>query len=407
MASSPSQTNPNSFHTDFCLQLAYKVLQKQIQNGSNFVSSPLSLHIILSLVAAGAKGKTLEELLSFLGSPSKDDLNSASSQIVSSLRNVEGTENGGPSLSFVNGAWVDKTFGLKASFEELVKNVYRSPIEEVDFRNKAEEVAEEVNSWTESETNGLIRELLPPDSITADTVLVLANALYFKGAWNSKKFDPTMTETKNFHLLNGGNVQVPFMTSMPYEEYYYRSFNNYKVLAIPYHQSGRTPLKFIMYFFLPHEKDGLPDLIHTLNSNARCLNEEIELWSNEVDHVWIPRFKFSFNLDAIEDLKELGLTLPFKVPGDLTEIADCSYGHRILVSKIVQKAFVEVNEEGTEAAASTDAILDVQFSAGLPSPPKPKPKLFVADHPFLFMIREETSLAVFFIGAVLNPILDS
>ncbi|KAK4278180.1 hypothetical protein QN277_016062 [Acacia crassicarpa] len=406
MASSPSPTNPNSFHTDFCLQLAYKVLQKQIQNGSNFVSSPLSLHIILSLVAAGAKGKTLEELLSFLGSPSKDDLNSASSRIVSSLRNVEGTENGDPNLSFVNGAWVDIRFGLKASFEELVKNVYRSSIEEVDFRNKAEEVAEKVNSWTEKETNGLIRELLPLGSIKKNTVLVLANALYFKGAWNSKKFDPTMTETKSFHLLSGGNVQVPYMTSMPYdEEYYYGSFKNYKILAIPYHQSGRTPLKFTMYFFLPHEKDGLRDLIHNLNSNPRCLNEEMELWSDEVQ-VRIPRFKFSFNLDAMEDLKELGLTLPFDVPGELTELSDCSNGDMIFVSKIVQKAFVEVNEEGTEAAAGTDAVLDC-YEADSPSPSPPKRKFFVADHPFLFIIREETSMVVFFIGAVLNPLLDS
>ncbi|KAI9073455.1 hypothetical protein K1719_044592 [Acacia pycnantha] len=301
MASSPSQTNPNSFHTDFCLRLAYKVLQKQIQNGSNFVSSPLSLHIILSLVAAGAKGKTLEELLSFLGSPTKGDLNSASSQIVSSLKNVEGTENGGPNLSFVNGAWVDKTFGLKASFEELVKNVYKSPIEEVDFKNKAEEVAKEVNSWTEKETNGLIRELLPPGYINKKTVLVLGNALYFKGAWNGKKFDPTMTETKSFHLLNGG---------------------------------------------------------------------------------------------MCKELTEL--------------LSDCSKGDRILVSKIVQKAFVEVSEEGTEAAASTDAVLDYEVALfNFPSPPKPKPILFVADHPFLFMIREETSMAVFFIGSVLNPLLDS
>ncbi|KAI9073443.1 hypothetical protein K1719_044580 [Acacia pycnantha] len=133
---SPSQTNIISFNTNFCLQFAYRVLQKQLQEGSNFVSSPLSLHIILSLVAAGSKGKTLDQLLSFLGSQSKDDLNSASSQLVSSLRQVEGTESGAPILSFVNGAWVEKTFGLKTSFEEIAKNVYRNQIELVDFINK-------------------------------------------------------------------------------------------------------------------------------------------------------------------------------------------------------------------------------------------------------------------------------
>ncbi|KAK4278188.1 hypothetical protein QN277_016069 [Acacia crassicarpa] len=169
---------------------------------------------MLSLVAAGSKGETLEQLLSFLGSQSKDDLNFVSSHIVSSLRNVEGAENGGPILSFANGAWVEKTLGLKTSFDEVVKNVYRSQIEQVDFVNKAEEVAHEINSWVKNATNGLIREILPSGSIDQETELVLANALYFKGAWN-QKFDPAMTKTKSFNLLNGENVQVPFMTSKP------------------------------------------------------------------------------------------------------------------------------------------------------------------------------------------------
>ncbi|XP_028752766.1 serpin-ZXA-like [Neltuma alba] len=396
---SPSQRHAISFNTDFCLQLAFRVLQKQIEKGSNFVSSPLSLYIILSLVAAGAKGKTLEQLLSFLGSNSKDDLNSMSSQFVSSLRHVEGTESGGPILSFANGAWVEKTFGLKASFEDIVRNVYRSQIELVDFIKKvlAEEVAQEVNSWVENATSGLIREILPSGSLDQKTKLVLANALYFKGAWD-QKFDPTMTKTRSFNLLNGEDVEVPFMTSKRGEEYYYNSFENYKVLTIPY-QSGSNPLKFAMYFFLPHDKDGLPNLIHALNSNPRFLNKKFELWREDIPEFWIPRFKFSFNLEATEGMKELGLTLPF-TPGELTEVSDSSSSHKLYVSNILHKAFVEVSEEGTEAAASTAATWKF-CCARWPMPS------FVADHPFVFMIREETSMAVFFIGAVLNPLLDS
>ncbi|KAI9073449.1 hypothetical protein K1719_044586 [Acacia pycnantha] len=344
---SPSQTNTISFNTDFCLQLAYRILQKQVQKGSNFLSSPLSLHIILSLVAAGSKGKTLEQLLSFLGSQSKDDLNFVSSHFVSSLRNVEGTENGGPILSFANGAWVEKTFGLKTSFEEVAKNFYRSQIEQVDFINKAKKVAHEINSWVENATNGLIKEILPSGSIDEETELVLANALYFKGAWN-QKFHPAMTKTRSFNLLNGENVQVPFMTSMPREEYYYNSFENHKVLTIPY-QSGSNPLKFAISH-RGHEGTG----------------------TNFTFHSW-----------------------------ELTEVSDSSYSHKLYVSNILQKTFVEVNEEGTEAAASTAALL-------VPTSFRPMPKpSFVADHPFIFMIREETSMAVFFIGAVLNPLLAS
>ncbi|XP_028752769.1 serpin-ZX-like [Neltuma alba] len=290
-------TYNTSFNTDFCLQLAYKVLQKQTEKGSNFVVSPLSLHLILSLVAAGSKGKTLDQLLSFLGSKSKDELNSLSSQFLSRLRRAEDTKSVGPNLSLVNGAWVEKTFGLKTSFEDIVKNVYKSQIEAVDFTNKAEEVAQEANWWVENATNGVIMHILPSGSLSPKTTLVLANALYFKGAWD-KKFDSTMTETRSFNLLNGENVKVPFMTSKKWGSYYYRSFENhfnsfenYTILSIPY-QCGSNPFKFAMYFFLPHGKHGLPNLIHTLNSNPRFLNQNFELRREQIAELWIPKFKF-------------------------------------------------------------------------------------------------------------------
>ena len=217
-----------------------------------------------------------------------------------------------------------------------------------------------MNSWVASATNGLIGQILPSGSLNKHTRLVLANALYFKGAWN-QKFDPNLTKTRSFNLINGEKVEVPFMTSKRYEEYYWNSFENYKVLTIPY-QSGSNHLKFSMYFFLPHEKDGLPYLIHTLNSNPSFLNQRFNLWREEILDFWIPRFKFSFNLEAKEGMKEQGLTLPF-TPGELTEVSDSSNSHKLYVSKILQKAFVEVNEEGTEAAASTAAVFEL-FSAG-------------------------------------------
>ncbi|XP_054799285.1 serpin-ZX-like [Prosopis cineraria] len=205
-----------------------------------------------------------------------------------------------------------------------------------------------------------------------------------------------MTRTRSFNLLNGQIVRVPFMTSERNEKYYYRSYENYKVLTIPY-QSGSNPLKFAMYFFLPHEKDGLPNLIHTLSSNPRFLNKKFKLRKEKFSKFWIPRFKFSFNLKATEDMEELGLTLPFTA-GELTEVSDSSSSNELYVSNILQKAFVEVNEEGTEAVASTAAMIT------LTSYVRPRLRSFVADHPFMFMIREETSRAVFFIGAVLNPL---
>ncbi|KAF7803114.1 serpin-ZX-like [Senna tora] len=409
---SSSQKSTTFFNTNFCLQLAYKVLQKQVERGLNFVSSPLSLHIILSIIAAGSSGETLKQLLSFLGSESINDLNSLSSEIVSRIRLVEDNNEGGggPVISFVNGTWVEKSFGLKTSFEEIVKHLYKSKIEAVDFIHKAYQVKDEVNSWVENATNGLIKQLLPPGSLDEETKLVLVNALYFKGSWD-QKFNPSKTLPKNFQLLNGQLVKVPFMTGVRNDEYYYKSFENFKMLKIPY-QSGNTTtttsLKFSMYFFLPHHNninnnEGLPNLIHTFNSNPKFLNQNFGLYREDLEELWIPRFKFSSDFDAVADMRDLGLTLPFR-PGDLTEISDSSLGESLCVSNILHKAFIEVNEEGTEAAASTVAILRLYNCGGMVHFHRPS---FVADHPFLFMIREEKSRAVFFIGAVLNPLLDS
>ncbi|KAF7803117.1 serpin-ZX-like [Senna tora] len=413
MESTSQKSTSSSFNTGFCLQLAYKVLQKQVEKGLNFVSSPLSLHVILSIIAAGSSGETLKQLLSFLGSESINDLNSSSSEMISSIRSVEEIESGsGPIISFVNGTWVEKSFGLKTSFEEIVKHLYKSRIEVADFINKGYQVEDEVNSWVKNATKGLIRQLVPSGSLDEDTKLVLVNALYFKGSWD-RKFDPSKTSTRNFNLLDGQNnnnnniVQVPFMTSKSrYEKYYFTSLESFKILKIPYqngpnNNNNINPFKFFMYFFLPHENDGLPNLIHTLNSNPRFLNQNFVLHQEEFDEFWIPRFKFWFNFEAIESMKELGLVLPF-LPGGLTEVSDSSSSqiHKLFVSNITHKAFIEVNEEGTEAAATT--VGRIRMLSG-----KRYKSSFVADHPFLFMIREETSMAVFFIGAVLNPLLDS
>ncbi|KAJ7971128.1 Serpin-ZX like [Quillaja saponaria] len=395
----PPKTSTASLNTNFCLQLAYKVLKKEIENGSNFVSSPLSIHVMLSLIAAGSTGHTLKQLLSFLGSESIHNLNLLSSEVISRIRledeSGRGSVTGGPLLSFVNGSWVDQSFGLKPSFEEVVRHVYKGQAKEVDFITKSDEVTHEVNSWVENATNGLIKDLLPSGCLDSDTRLVLANALYFKGSWD-RRFDPSKTENKDFHLLTGQTVQVPFMTCKKYEKYGYKSFDSFKILQIPY-QSVHDQQKFSMYFFLPHEKDGLLNLLRKFNSKPAILNQDFGLWSEKIPNFWIPRFKFSFEFEASEKMKELGLILPFK-HGELTEVSDSFERDKLYVSKIFHKACIEVNEEGTESAASSAATW-ILFCATDPVPS------FVADHPFMFIIREETSKFVFFIGSVLNPFL--
>ncbi|XVE72278.1 hypothetical protein DITRI_Ditri11bG0026600 [Diplodiscus trichospermus] len=426
----PKQTETSSFNTNFCLLLANQILQKNAAKGSNIVISPFSFHLLLSLIAIGSKGRTLEQLFHYLGTTSLMDLNSLSCLMIALASPAHGSNSfpkGDPDLSFVNGAWVREGLKLKPSFQEIVEGVYNAIAKEVDFVNKnliefeflltyfvadnylivmslnntkGEEVVAEVNAWAETATRGLIKNLLTEEALKSfneDTALILANALYFKGTW-AQLFDTSKTENRVFHLLNGQTVRVSFLTSVGFERYFYRSFDGYEILKLPYRNSQSTR-KFAMYFFLPDARDGLKKLVRMLKSNPEYFNKPIDLVKEKISDFWIPRFKFSFEFEASEAMKELGLNLPFdRDLAQITEMVDSPFG--LFVRKMFHKSFIEVNEEGTEAAASTAAILEMQqLRYPIPS--------FVADHPFMFMIKEETSGVVFFVGAVLNPLLES
>ncbi|XP_028052291.1 serpin-ZX-like [Camellia sinensis] len=237
---------------------------------------------------------------------------------------------------------------------------------------KAVEVTNVVNSWAEKETNGLIKEVLPSGSVGSSTRLIFTNALYFKGAWN-EKFEASKTKDHDFYLLNGTSVQVPFMTSK--KKQLVSAFDSFKVLGIPYKQ-GEDKRRFTMYFFLPDAKDGLPALMEKVSSESGFLDHHLPYQEVEVGDFQIPKFKISFGFEASKVLKGLGLD----------------------VSSIFHKSFIEVNEEGTEAAAASAAVIQQR---ALMSMDKIN---FVADHPFLFVIREDMTSVVLFIGHVLNPL---
>ncbi|KAA8528574.1 hypothetical protein F0562_035929 [Nyssa sinensis] len=380
-----------SNQTDVSLGIAKHVLLKEAKD-SNLVFSPLSVHVVLSLIAAGSEGPTLEQLLSFLKSKTNDDLNSFSSELVA-LVLADGSLSGGPKLSFANGVWIDQSLPFKPSFKRIVDTVYKAASNHVDFQTKAVEVTNEVNLWAEKETNGLVKEVLPSGSVDSSSRLIFANALYFKGAWNDK-FDVSATKDHDFHLLNGSSVQVPFMTSK--KKQVIKAFDDFKVLGLPYKQ-GEDKRQFSMYFFLPDVKNGLPALVEKVGSESGFLDRHLPYQQVEVGDFRIPRFKISFGFEASKVLKELELVLPFSGEG-LTEMVDSPVGQNLYVSSIFHKSFIEVNEEGTEAAAASAGV--IKLRALLPTDEID----FVADHPFLFLIREDMTGVVLFTGQVLNPL---
>ncbi|XP_042460736.1 serpin-ZXA-like, partial [Zingiber officinale] len=259
---------------------------------------------------------------------------------------------------------------------------------------KADVVANEINSWVENVTSNLIKELLPPGSVDSDTRLVLGNALYFKGSWTEKS-DASKTLNSEFYLLNGTSVEVAFMTSR--KKQFLASYDGFKVLRLPYKQ-GDDKRSFSIYIFLPDAKDGLWSLEEKLNSESELLSRFLLMRKVEVNKFKLPKFKISFGFEASAVLKSLGLLSPFSVDADLSEMVDSPIGRNLYVSSIFHKSFIEVNEEGTEAAAASAAGL--MFCSG-------KLRMdFDADHPFMFLIREDMTGVLLFTGHVLNPSIE-
>ncbi|KAK8936393.1 Serpin-ZXB [Platanthera zijinensis] len=375
-----------------CLKIAELAGIPAAAGGSNFVFSPLSLVAALSLTSSGARGETLRELLSFLGSPNLDHLHSASVHLAEAVRAGDREL----TLSFVNGAWVDRSMAANPSFVAVAASVYGATIEPVDFIHQASVEEKKVNNWIEEKTNGIIKNLIPDGTINHSTRLILANALYFKGKWNDK-FDNSMTETDKFYLLNGSTIQTPFMSSR--EDQFISSHAGFQVLKLPYkkEEDDRDSRSFSMLLFLPNERNGLHDLMRRIVSAPNFVEEHVPRRRVDVGRFMVPKFKISFYFEASNVLKQLGLKSIFSSSSaDLGGMClESSRVGQLFVSSILHKAAIEVDEEGTTAAAAT--VIAMKLMCYIP------PVDFVADHPFIFVVREDKTGAILFFGHVVNP----
>ncbi|KAM0949550.1 putative Serpin family protein [Dioscorea sansibarensis] len=379
---------------DSCFCLGERVGSEAIANGSNFVFSPLSIRAALSLAAVGSRAATLDRMLSFLGSGSLEELNAASARLLGTVR-LNGTDEPS-SISFVNGIWADRSVDINPVFEGLVQSVYGAVAKSVDFQTKALDVAKEVNGWVEKETHGLIKHLLPDGSVDSFTRLIIANALYFKGLWEHK-FEISKTREKEFHLLDSTTIKAPFMTSK--EDQFITSFDGFQVLRLPYRNHEDTK-SFSMYIYLPDDLFGLHRLLERVANEPGFISNHMPVRRVEVGQFMLPKFKFSYGFEASKVLKSLGLELPFSENADFPGmILSSSSAEKLFISSVHHKATIEVEEEGTVAAAATGLVIK-----GFCYVP---PVNFVANHPFMFVIREDVSGALLFFGVVVNPLLST
>ncbi|CAM0903728.1 unnamed protein product [Alopecurus aequalis] len=368
---------------------------------SNLVFSPLSIYAALALLAAGARGATLDEILRVVGARSRGELKEFVSRVAGDALKDQ-SDSDGPRIAFACGIWSELTCPLKPAFREAAVGTYKAEASSVDFINTPEVARDQINEWVAHATSNLIRSVFGPGSITPLTRVVLGNAVYFKGKW-VEPFDRSYTRTKLFHRLDGGTVDVPFMQS--WDRQFIAVHEGFKVLKLGYQMAQAqcyAKTSFSMCIFLPDARDGLSNLVDMIASQPGFLHEHLPKKMMDVNEFRVPKFKLSFESNVVTILKKLGLKLPFGDQANLSDMAERDEsGLPLFVNKVMHKAVIEVNEEGIEAAAVS--IWDMMFGCSF-RPRTPPPRVdFVADHLFAYFIVEETTGAVVFGGNVIDP----
>ncbi len=351
-----------------------------VSQGQNVMVSPLSISLALSMALNGAGGETKDQIVKTLGFSglSVDEINQIYLDLIAALEKADSKV----VMEIANSIWIKKSYPVLDSFIAINQQYYDARVEKIDF-DQAALLA--INNWVNGKTNGKIPKIL--DQISADEIMFLINAIYFNGKWQVQ-FDKSNTEQGPFALTSGSPVTVPFM--MIREQYGYSQQTGYKALKMPY---GRG--KFSMVLLLPDIGISADQLMGQMNPGVWSKLESALADTQKVD-VWLPRFKFSWERDLNDILSSLGMAVAFsKTEADFSKI---NPSDQLFITKVKHKTFIEVNEEGTEAAAATSVGIGVT-SVG-PGGPQ-----FHATRPFLFLITEEDTGAILFTGKVENPLL--
>jgi serpin B len=379
---------------------ALKLYGKLHDKPANLFFSPYSVSTAVAMVYAGARGQTEQQIAKAMHFPiirATDPANGSEllpdrrrfhlgfGAVIEDLNSR--TEKGAYQLSVANALWGQRGCRFYKEYLELVETNYQGRLTEVDFIRAAERARATINTWVEKKTNGKIKDLIPPGALNQLTRLVLTNAIYFKGNWASR-FEKEKTSLAPFTLTNGDKVNVPMMNQT--ETFNYMQAEDFQVLEMPYVENELS-----MFIFLPKKFDGLNKFEKTLTS------ENLSLWLTKLRKtkvvVSVPRFKVTSEFGLSDVLKSMGIKDAFTPQADFSAMSGMKDLH---ISAVLHKAYVDVTEEGTEAAAATGIVVGV--TSVQPPPPE-----FRADHPFVFLIRDNRTGNILFIGRVLNPPTES
>ncbi len=374
-AGNPIVPGLNRFATASYQQLAH--------GDANLIFSPFSISTALSMALDGARGQTAAEIARVLDQLYPDPAyHAAVAALVEQLAKEANT--GRNELLNATGLWVQSGFPIQSDFKQVIQTLYRAPLSLVDFSTDPERARGEINSWTERNTKGRIRELFGQGSLDPTTRLMLTSAIYFNGKWQCA-FRPQNTQLGPFQRDEGGEAQASFMRQTA--SFGYAETPALQILEMKYAGTG---LAFDV--LLPKAAGGLGDLEKSLTP------EELTAWLGSLKErsveVAVPKFRAEAEFSLRGTLSRMGMASAFGGSADFSGIDD---RRDLALSDVRHKAFVDVSEEGTVAAAATGAMVNL---IAMKAPP---PLVFRADHPFAFLIRDTHSGLILFAGRLMRP----
>jgi len=363
-----------NLNTDFALKI-FKGLSDEDKNLNVFIS-PISISLAIAMAYNGSKNQTQQGIAEALGFEDYniDELNESFKILLSSMANIDEMVE----LYTGNSIWFEEDFTIEKDFTDLAENYYNASIYNVDFDNQ--DTAGKMNNWVSEATKGKISNIVNQGALT-DSVMYLINAIYFKGEWKDK-FKTENTKEDDFFLIDRDIKKVQMMENN--EEYKYYDGSDFQMIRIPY---GRD--KTAMYVFLPDEDIEIAGFVNRLSSDL--LNESIAEAADADAILKFPRFNIEYGTKSlIGPLKDLGMVNAFIADkADFDSIAPLMF-----ISQIDHKAIIEVNEEGTVAAAATSVGMGATAV---------QPVEFIVNRPFVLLIRDDRTENILFIGKILEP----
>ena len=365
---------------------AFDLYRSLLAQDRNLIYSPYSISLALAMTYAGARGETESQMAQTLHFLSQDELHPAFNALDLQLaeRGKGASDEVTPlQLNIANAVWAEQTYPFLPSFLDTIALNYGAGIRLADFINQHEAVRKEINDWVSDQTEEKIQDLIPEGVLSPDTRMALVNAIYFKADWLSP-FEAESTRDASFHLLDGSEVTVPMMykdTFVPYA-----AGDGWQAIELSYQGEAAA-----MDIIVPDE-----GRFEEVESSLDYETVSAMLGSLQPTSVslGLPKFKYESQFGLVDQLKALGMTNAFNP--DLANFTGMSERNDLYISEVIHKAFVAVDEKGTEAAAATAVIIDVT-SAQISD------LTLTIDRPFIFIIRDIPTGQILFIGRVLNP----